>query len=326
MATWDLHTYTYKKVNGLQLTIDVSYPPGHNSSGTALLHLHGGFLVIGEKSTLPPTWLINACHHRGWAYATASYRLLPEGNGLEILSDCIDAATWTAGNIARNLILAGSSAGGYLAVATAAHPRAPPISAVLSIYGMVDLTEKRYITPGRGLRGNDANLPTTLREIESAMGEEGTAVDGCPFPSSSETTVRRMGWVSALHEAAWYPDILTRIPGLAERIRAEGVAAILEKWRVLFPLAFGMTGGFPPTAILHGDEDVLVGMEQSHVLAERLDCLGVNVLLEKVTGEGHGFDVREVVDIDLDVDVAGETVQGFYQSMRRIISFLEDHL
>lgn len=279
--------------------------------------------VIGEKSTLPPAWLINTCAHRGWAYATASYRLIPEAAGLDVLSDCIDAATWTAANIANKLILAGSSAGGYLAVATAAHPRAPPISAVLSIYGMVDLTDERYIRPGRGLRGSDENLAATLSEIESVM-VGSTVVDGCPFPSSSPTTARRLAWVSALHEAAWYPDVLTRIPGLAERIRAEGLAVIPQRWRALFPLAFGMTEKFPPTAVLHGDEDVLVEFKQSEILVKRLKSLGVDVLLENAAGEGHGFEAKEA--IDLDVDIPSDAVKEFHASLKSIVAFLERHV
>ncbi|GAE00258.1 hypothetical protein AN5432.2, partial [Paecilomyces variotii No. 5] len=151
MGNFEVTTHVFKVADGLSLSIDVHKPPASDNVNPVLLHFHGGFLVIGEKGTLPPHWLVNACYHRGWVYATASYRLLPEAKGLDIIQDVVDAVCWVHENISTRVIIAGSSAGGYLALAAAAHPDTPRPIAVLSIYGMLNPASDRYIHPGKPL-------------------------------------------------------------------------------------------------------------------------------------------------------------------------------
>ncbi|KAL4878788.1 Alpha/Beta hydrolase protein [Aspergillus karnatakaensis] len=241
MSSSQLSTHPFKSVGDLLLTIDVSKPPGARDSGVVLLHFHGGFLVLGEKITFPPHWLINACHARGWTYATPSYRLLPEATGLEILSDALDAVNWAGNNICDRVIIAGSSAGGYLALAATAHPSLEDIQGA-------------------------------VQDIKNAMGD-GQVLDGYAFPADPSTDVR-FRWIRAMHEAALYPDVLTRRDGLAGEILANGVETIPVEFRPLFPVSFGLRGDFPPTILLHGDEDVLVDFGQS----------ATSVLQDKGTG------------------------------------------
>lgn len=345
-------THIYKVVGGLSLTIDVSVPGSFNrETGVVLLHFHGGFLVsdllysqigffevffcrrrerkanisahkvIGEKTTFPPNWLINTCHRRRWAYATASYRLLPESSGLQIISDALDATRWASQNVAKNIILAGSSAGGYLAVATAADPQAPPLLAVLSIYGMLDLTSKRYIELGTNLGGHP---PVDCRDAITAIEEAGTsgqAIDGYPFPIDPSTD-KRFSWIRAIHQNALYPDLKSRTPGLSTQISSGGMEVISRDQKPLFPSTFNVTASFPPMALIHGDEDVLVPVDQSALLAEKLSAVGVKVLFERVAGQGHGFDVRGV-PLDIDVEVSNVQDREFYESLRRVVAFLD---
>ncbi|KAI1483474.1 alpha/beta-hydrolase [Daldinia eschscholtzii] len=315
-------TSVYKVAGNLSLTIDVHAPEGYNAeSGTALIHFHGGYLVIGEKTTFPPNWLINACHRRGWAYATPSYRLMPEANCLEILQDAVDATNWIRDNFSRSnrLIVAGSSAGGYLALATAAHPKSPPVTAVLPIYGMLDPAGPRYVKPGQPLASPVDNLESVVEQIY-AVREKGPAIDGYAFPKDIATDTRYI-WIKALHEAAIYPDVLTDIRGLAQQINERGADAIPEEFRQLFPASFGLHRDFPPTALLHGDSDVAVDVELSRDVAKKLENLSVKVLLEIVKGRGHGFDVIEApVDIDIITDSTGE-LNG---SLSRVFKFLEE--
>ena len=275
--------------------------------------------VIGEKNTFPPHWLINACYARGWTYATASYRLMPESTGLEVLSDALDAVQWIHKNVSHRILIAGSSAGGYLALATAAHPKCPRPLAVLSVYGMLDPASKRYIEAGTALRAPIADLPIALDEIDTAV-TSGKAIDGYAFPASPPTD-QRFRWIGALHQAAKYPDLLTRTPGLAGQISAQGADAIPERYRSLFPVSFGLKPDFPPTILLHGDDDVLVGLDQSASVAEKMSALGVDVYLEIAKGQGHGFEVKDVIDIDAK-DAEGEAVR-MKESLRRVITALE---
>ncbi|KAK4863260.1 hypothetical protein LT330_002038 [Penicillium expansum] len=313
-------THVFKVVDGLSLEIDVLSPPTKEENSPVLLHFHGGFLVLGEKTTFPPHWLINACQKRGWTYATASYRLLPESPGIEILQDATDAVNWVYANISKRVIIAGSSAGGYLALAAAAHPATPRPLAVLSIYGMLDPASERYIRPGQPLGGPVADEAKALEEIEVAMRND--AIDGYPFPVSPPADLR-FGWIRALHQAARYADVLARKPGLAGRIADEGVGAVSVEDRVLFPVSFGLKEGFPPTVLLHGDADELVGFEQSVAVAGALERVGVDVSLERAEGQGHGFEAKEVIDLDGD-EVLGD--KAVADTLRRVIAHLERHV
>ncbi|KAL3444784.1 Alpha/Beta hydrolase protein [Aspergillus insuetus] len=319
MADLQVSTHIFKVVDGLSLSIDISKPPNAPKNGIVLIHFHGGFLVLGEKTTFPPHWLINACHARGWTYATPSYRLLPESTGLDILSDTLGAVNWVRQNISDRVIIAGSSAGGYLALATAAHPSCPKPLAVLSVYGMLDPASDRYIRPGQALVNPVENLSIKLQEIDAAT-KYGQVLDRYPFPATRATDTRHK-WIRALHEAARYPDVLTRTPALAEQIIDNGVSVIPEEFRPLFPLSFGLKEEFPPTVLLHGDGDVLVGFEQSAAAAEKMVSIGIDVHLERVPGQGHGFDAKTFIDLDAG-DAQGDDV-GMKDSLRRVIKALE---
>ncbi|KAJ0420506.1 Alpha/Beta hydrolase protein [Aspergillus carlsbadensis] len=313
-------THVFKVVDGLSLSIDISKPPNAPQNGVVLLHFHGGFLVLGEKTTFPPHWLINACHARGWTYATPSYRLLPESTGLEILSDTLDAVNWVRQNISDRVIIAGSSAGGYLALATTAHPSCPRPLALLSVYGMLDPASDRYARPGQALVTRVENLSTTLQEIDAAT-KDGQVLDGYPFPATPATD-KRHRWIRALHQGARYPDVLTRKPGLAEQIVDKGASVVPEEFRPLFPVPFGFKKEFPPTVLVHGDADVLVGFEQSASAAEKMASIGIDVHLERVPDQGHGFDAKTFIDLD-----AGDTQAddvAMKDSLRRVIKALEN--
>jgi acetyl esterase/lipase len=247
--------------------------------------------------------------------------LLPEADGLDIVEDAIDAAVWVSKNVAPRILLAGSSAGGYLALAIAANRRAPPLLATLFIYGMLDLTASRYVRAGTNLGGAPPVETQELLEQVTVAMQSGDVIDGYEFPAQPPTD-RRFRWVAALHQDAVIPDVLTRMPGLSQNIRELGAQVIPEQLRDLFPATFRLTKAFPPTALLHGDADILVDYRQSSGLAERLGTLGINVLLEKAVGQGHGFDVKSIPS-SIDVHLQRADDPEFYQSLRRVLMFLD---
>ena len=69
-----------------------------------------------------------------------------------------------------------------------------------------------------------------------------------------------------------------------------------------------VTAGYPPTLLLHGDEDTDVPYEQSVLMADTLACAGVEHQLLTVPGGGHGFDGRMDEPV---VSAAFETVLCF---------------
>lgn len=183
---------------------------------------------------------------------------------------------------------------------------------------MLDFTRSRYLQPGRGIGVSVPNVAEELRSIDAAM-ETGDPIDGYAFPKDLAAD-RRFRWISTLHESARIPDTLARIPELSARLNTLGLDVIPESHRALFPVTFGINASFPPLALIHGDQDDLVDVEQSVRASEKIKQYGTKVLLEVVEGQGHGFDCKEAFDIDTDV----ATDMELYPSLRRVIAFLEE--
>ncbi|KAF1843691.1 alpha/beta-hydrolase [Cucurbitaria berberidis CBS 394.84] len=284
-------TAVYKETGRLQLKLDVTAPSSSAGPSTAVIHLHGGFLVAGDRTTFEPEWLIKACAARGWTYVTPDYRLLPEATGLDALSDVLAAYAWVVENVSTKVILAGSSAGGYLAVTAAAvlSSKPNPPLAVLSIYGISDFTSKRFITKGTPLMGEPSDNTAIIEKLSEAA-KSGEVLTGSPFVFDPSDT--RMGYIATLLQDALFPDYLTRSKGLAAEIESKGIQAIPEDQKVLFPVAVGLPKTYPPTVLLHGIDDHFVAYEQSQHLKQVLEKNGVTVHLEGVESADHGFDVH----------------------------------
>lgn len=141
------------------------------------------------------------------------------------------------------------------------------------------------------------------------------------FPVGASTD-KRFAWIFTFHQAAIYPDILTRVPGLSSRIAERGVSEVPEEVRPLFPASFGLKVGFPPMVLLHGDADVLIGVDQSILVAKKLKILEVQVHLEVAKGEGHGFDAKQ--DIDIDSETRGTNDSTIVDTLRKVICCLEN--
>ncbi|KAH7130958.1 hypothetical protein EDB81DRAFT_763622 [Dactylonectria macrodidyma] len=147
------------------------------------------------------------------------------------------------------------------------------------------------------------NLDEVLHDLKTAA-KTGQPIVGYAIPEDEHN--KRMGWITALHEAAIYPDILCGTPGLSSLIRNDGLQSLPYEVRQFFRLDFGLDLGFPPTAFLHGDKDSCVDVAQSILAAEKLREAGVKTCLEVVPGKEHGFDVIEVAP-DANFEAKGES-------------------
>ncbi|RFU24478.1 hypothetical protein B7463_g11860, partial [Scytalidium lignicola] len=315
-------THIFKTVKGHDLTLDVITPENFNKeTGVALVHFHGGFLVLGEKSTLPPVWLINLCRKRGWAYISPAYRLIPEATALEVLDDAIDALQWVSKNISIRVVSAGSSAGGYLALATGTNPRCPPLLAIFPLYGMLDVASIRYVTPGTPLRGRTLDAAPIVKTIKELSTGNSQIISEYPFPANAPADPR-FSMIAAMHQEALYLDVMTREKGLGAKVRAEGIEAIPEKYRPLFPASFGLRKDLPPVVLLHGKIDTLVGVEHSINVAAKLEKIGAKVQLEVYEQGEHGCDVHGVPS-DIDVDEKKDGEPAVTEHLRKVAAFLD---
>lgn len=121
------------------------FPAPEHANGQApglLVFIHGGYwqeLSKNESSFLAPAW-----HAAGFAHAVVGYTLAPQAGVGEILAQCKAALHYLRdqasilGHDARGIVVAGSSAGGYLAAACAAD-ESLGIAGFVTMSGIFDL-------------------------------------------------------------------------------------------------------------------------------------------------------------------------------------------
>lgn len=143
---------------GRVLELDV-YRPATNAEGRpALVYLHGGGWVMGDKKDQG----IPLCNHLaslGWVCVNANYRLSPAATYPEQVIDAKAAVAWLRANAGEYgvdpafIAIAGGSAGGHIAAMAALTPGDPSlqpgfedgdssIQAVVTFYGAYDLTNR----------------------------------------------------------------------------------------------------------------------------------------------------------------------------------------
>ncbi|CAE6421772.1 unnamed protein product [Rhizoctonia solani] len=198
------------------------------------------------------------------------------------------------------IIVAGTSAGGYLAYLAAIHARLEhPPRGVLSMYGMGgNLLTPHYLRRktkpffrGRPLL-DPTQYETFLSTTHPPPPTNGSTLeygpDGVPISP-------RMFLTRVLLQEGTFLDYLTGEHGLSERLRAldqPTISDVPQEHRSLFP-EVGLSPGFPPTCLVHGTEDTAVLIGESKVLRDRLCNLNVPCQLFEVEGAEHSFDYQE---------------------------------
>lgn len=116
-------------------------PPGATRPGL-LVYLHGGYwqeLSKEESAFLAPAW-----HAAGIAHAAIGYTLAPQAGLPAIVAECRAALAWlqahagVLGVDAGNVVVAGSSAGAYLAAACA-DGLPTPLRGLVAVSGIFDV-------------------------------------------------------------------------------------------------------------------------------------------------------------------------------------------
>lgn len=138
---------------GPRAAIDFFPAPSGAVRPGLLVYIHGGYwqeLSKDDSAFLAPAW-----HAAGFAHAVIGYTLAPEARLPGIVTECRAALAWLhtqAGELGFDpgvMVVAGSSAGGYLAAACA--DRSPvPIRGIVPVSGIYD------VAPLIGTSVNDA--------------------------------------------------------------------------------------------------------------------------------------------------------------------------
>ncbi len=145
----------FHTVAGRELKADLYRPEGNNvPTRTAVLVVHGGGWILGHRSMTEA--LASRFAAEGFLAVAVEYRLVQEARWPAQLDDVISAVRWTADNAERlgidrgRIVVAGSSAGGQLAMlAAAALRKEPRVAAVISLFTASELTVDS--NPAKGL-------------------------------------------------------------------------------------------------------------------------------------------------------------------------------
>lgn len=205
-------------------------------SGTArvILYLHGGaFLTCGLNTHRPlVSCLSRSCDA---AVLNVDYRMLPRHPISSAVSDALDAYRWLldTGYRPRDIVIAGDSAGGYLAFMTAltiARRPLPPPAGVVAISPLTDVSPDRadctrdkcpMFPPGAA-----AVLTRYLARAHARI-----TVDGEPGPLASPVDEDLSAMPPVMIHAGAHELLRGDAELMSNRLQASGVPCELHIWR-----------------------------------------------------------------------------------------------
>lgn len=265
-------TYTYKTTGDLRILADVYRTPDEVTR-PAILFIHGGALIMGNRSWLGSPVLMQKYLDAGYAIVAIDYRLAPQVKLDQILEDVDDAYRWMRADGPRlfridpnRISVVGHSAGGYLAL-MAGFRLTPRPTAVVSFYGYGDIAGAWYSRPDPFYNRQPA---VTKDEAHTSVGTRVVAED----PEAS----RERFYLYTRQQGLWPREVVGHDPDKEPRV-----------FDPLCPLR-NVTKSYPPTLLLHGDKDTDVPFEQSVLMARELERHGVRHAFIALAGKGHGFD------------------------------------
>jgi acetyl esterase/lipase len=258
-------------VGALNIRADVYRKPD-DIVRPAILWLHGGALIMGNRRRVHPAQAegyLNA----GYTIISIDYRLAPQAKLSQILEDLDDAYQWVRSEGPRlfhidpnRIAVIGHSAGGYLAL-MAGFRLNPRPTAIVSFYGYGDIAGEWYSRPD----------PFYNRQPQVPKEEAYQAV-GTRLISDDLGTNRGRFYLYTRQQGLWPMEVAGHDPDEEPRV-----------FDLFCPLR-NVTKDYPPTLLLHGDEDTDVPFEQSVLMAEEFERHGVQHELIRLAGRGHGFD------------------------------------
>jgi acetyl esterase/lipase len=153
-----IRNVVYREVAGKTLKLDVAMPANHGASRPAVMQIHGGAWIIGDKRE--QGWpLIGHLAANGWVCFNVNYRLSPAATWPEHLEDLKFALGWIRehadeyGVDPSFIAVTGGSAGGHLTAMMGLTANDPEyqsgfegvdtsVQAAIPIYGVFDFTNR----------------------------------------------------------------------------------------------------------------------------------------------------------------------------------------
>ncbi|MCX7048428.1 MAG: alpha/beta hydrolase [Candidatus Sumerlaeota bacterium] len=270
-APYPMNTYTYKTVGDLKIQADV-YRPNDSQPRPALVWLHGGALMMGSKKWVQPD-LLELSRAQGYCLVSANYRLAPQVKLPEIIGDLRDFMKWINEKgpelfhaDASRIVVAGSSAGGYLTMMTGIIEPRP--KALVAYYGYGDVDGPWYTTPSEFYRKQP--LVSKDEAYKGMTSEVVTEPVQGPFN-------RGRLYLYFRQNGLWTKEVT-------------GFDPSTERTKIApFCPARNITPQYPPIIMLHGTEDTDVPCQESLDMAEQLKKNNVRYELFTIPGGNHGL-------------------------------------
>jgi acetyl esterase/lipase len=258
--------YDYKTVAGRALKAYV-YTPAGDKIRPVLILLHPGGLISGEarmqmSDNDKPIQGKSKFFEAGFTIVSLEYRLAPTATLDQIVADVVDGHRWVYEkgpellNIDDTKIgFIGNSAGGYLSL-VAGYSVTPRPRFIIAVSGYGDVTADWYAKPDPYYRRSKSLV--------------------------TEKQAMRPGAGGDLY-------LYCRQNGLWPKI-VGGHDPVTEKdWFKPYCPVRNVTSDFPPTMLVHGDEDTDVPYQESERMAAELAKHGVEHEFMLNRGAGHGM-------------------------------------
>lgn len=270
-SEWNMQSYTYKIDGNCNIQADV-YQVDSRKKRPVIVWIHGGALIAGSRSGIAP-YQLRKYLDAGFTVISIDYRLAPETKLQWIIEDLKDAFQWVRekgpGLFAiepDQISVIGHSAGGYLAL-MAGFVISPQPKAIVSFYGYGDIIGPWYSQPD----------PWYCKQGMIPMDRANESVGQLPL-TEGEWEKRSPFYLFCRQQGLWPQEVsghdLQKNPG----------------WFSRYCPIQNVTGSYPPTLLIHGDQDTDVPYEQSLEMDAVLEQHQVDHKLLILKERGHGFD------------------------------------
>lgn len=291
-------TYTFKTVDGVRIRADV-YRHSDNVRRPMIVWFHGGALIMGSRTAVPKQ-LQELANEKQFVLVSLGYRLAPEAQLPEIIEDLRDGIAWVhekgpdlfQADTSR-FVVAGASAGGYLALMSGISKQHRP-TAIVSYWGFGDIEGDWTTKPNEAYR--KGNL------IDKEVAYSGVGAEVLTSTNQQNGRGRSTFFLYLKQTGRWVKEV-TGFDPVADR----------QKLTPFSPIR-NLSSEYPPTMFLHGSKDSDVPVGQSLAMAKALKELGVPHELIVIENGGHGLwgGDRKLIE------------QAFQQSLDYISRHLQD--
>tara|TARA_B100000029_G_scaffold275456_4_gene270139 strand:+ start:256 stop:1176 length:921 start_codon:yes stop_codon:yes gene_type:complete len=274
-------THIYKTVKRLPIRLDLHRPRGIKSPPLAVW-IHGGALINGHRAGISSRVkkdLLSA----GFALVSIDYRLAPETQMPEIISDVVDAFAWLREHAEMldvdlsKIAVLGGSAGGYLTLATGYLVKPRP-ACLVPFWGYGDLVGDWYSKPSPHKRHN------RVKYTEAAARKQ---VAGPPVSDSRLRKGKGGIFYNWCRQTGRWP---LEVSGWDPHKEP-------EKFYPFMPVK-NVDKKYPPTLLIHGTADTDVPFEQSVLMQREFRSHGVKHQLIAIEGGEHGLGGGDPRSID----------------------------